>query len=167
MPDDPREALIARIETIRNRWRTLVADVGEERMEQPGAMGDWTFKDVASHLTVWRRRTVDRLEAAGRGEPSPAPRWPASLGETEDHASNAWIHDETKALPVADVLADTERTYDDFIAAIRAIPIEAATDPDRFDWLEGVALVDSDFGGHLNEHEPDVRRWLGRSTGPS
>jgi hypothetical protein len=160
MADDPRETLIERIEAIRDRWRALAADVGEARMELPGAMGDWTFKDVAAHLTAWRRRTVDRLEAAGRGEPAPAPRWPASLGETEDHPINAWIHDETKDQPLADVLADTETTYDDFIAAIRTIPVEDATDPNHFEWLEGVSLVDSDFGGHLTEHEPDVRGWL-------
>ncbi len=165
MPDDPRDALIDRIESVRDRWRSLVADVGENRMEQPGAMGDWTFKDVASHLTAWRRRTVDRLEAAARGEPSPAARWPASLGETEDDPINAWIHDQTKDQPLGDVLAETERTYDDFIAAIRTIPIEDATDPNRFDWLEGVSLVDSDFGGHLDEHEPGVRRWLEASPG--
>ena len=43
-------------------------------LEQPGAMGDWTFKDVAAHLTAWRRRTVVRLEAAARGEAEPPPR---------------------------------------------------------------------------------------------
>ena len=59
------------------------------------------------------------------------------------------------------MLADADAIYDAFIAAIQALPLKDATDPERFDWLEGEALVDSDFGGHLAEHEPEVRRWLG------
>ena len=126
-------------------------------------MGDWTFKDVAAHLTVWRRRTVDRLEAAARGEPEPAPPWPAPLGTAEDDVINAWIYDRTRHRPATELLPEADAIYDDFIAAIRVLPIDAVTDPERFPWLAGVSLADSDFGGHLDEHEPDVRAWLNRS----
>jgi len=155
-----REALIERIEDVRGRWRGLVADVGLDRVEQPGAMGDWTFKDVAAHLTAWRRRTVARLQAAARGEPEPPPPWPAELGSAEVDSTNAWIHDRTKDRPASELLAEADAVYDDFIAAVRALPIDAVTDAQRFPWLEGEALADADFGGHLDEHEPGVRRWL-------
>lgn len=123
-------------------------------------MGDWTFKDVAGHLTAWRRRTVGRLDAAARGAPEPLPFWPAELGSTEDDPINAWIHERTKDRPAGELLAEADAVYDDFITAIRALPIDAVTEPGRFPWLEGEALADVDFGGHLDEHEPDVRRWL-------
>ena len=155
-----REGLIERIEGVRARWRRLVEDVGTGRLDEPGAMGDWTFKDVAAHLTAWRRRTVARLEAAGRGAPEPPPAWPAELGNTEDDPINAWIHEQTKDRPASELLAAADTVYDDFIAAIRALPIDAVTDPDRFPWLEGSSLADADFGGHLDEHEPGVRAWL-------
>ena len=51
-----------RIEAARKHWQSLVNEVGEERMEQPGPMGDWTFKDLAAHLTAWQERTVLRLK---------------------------------------------------------------------------------------------------------
>jgi hypothetical protein len=152
--------LIERVDGIRERWRRLVADVGPDRLEQPGAMGDWTFKDVAAHLTAWRQRTVDRLRAEAAGEPEPPPSWPAELGSDEDDPINAWIHERTTHRPASELLAEAERVYDDFIAAIRALPIDAVTDPQRFPWLGGEALADVDFGGHLDEHEPDIRRWL-------
>jgi Mycothiol maleylpyruvate isomerase N-terminal domain len=160
MTDEARRTLlIENIGSIRNRWRGLVGDVGD-RIEEPGAMGEWTFKDVAAHLTAWRRRTVDRLGAAARGEPEPAPFWPPSLGEDEDDPINAWIHEQTKDRPSAELLAEADAVYDDFIASIRALPIEDVTKPGRFPWLEGEALADVDFSGHLDEHEPDVRRFL-------
>ena len=158
-----REAVIEGIAKVRERWRRLVADVGPDRLKQPGAMGDWTFKDVALHLTAWRRRTVNRIEAAARGEPQPLNPWPAELSsgtDDEDDIINGWIHDQTKDRRAGEALAEADAVYDDFVAAVRALPIEAVVDPNRFPWLEGDALADADFSGHLDEHEPGVRRWL-------
>ena len=161
MADDPREVLVDRIEAVRQRWRRLAADTSEERMEVPGAMGEWTFKDLALHLTAWRRRTVDRLQAAARGEPEPPAPWPAQGGsDVEDDLINDWIHERTKDRSLKDALADADAVYDAFVAAVRAVPLEDATNPKRFAWLSGEALVDVDFGSHLDEHEPDVRNWL-------
>ena len=158
MTDDPRADLVARIETIRDRWHRLIADVGEDRMELPGAMGDWTFKDVASHLGAWRARGADRLAALGRGDPPPPAPWPAEFGDDEDDAINGWIHEETKDHPLAAALADTEASYDAFVAAIRAMPLDAAT-REAAQWAEA-EIEDGHPYGHLGEHEPDVRRWL-------
>jgi hypothetical protein len=164
MTDDNAPArLIAHIRDVQQRWRRLVADVNDERMEEPGAMGEWTFKDVAAHLTGWRRRTILRLKAAARGEPPPANPWPAELGDDETDPINAWMHDRSKDRPLAEVLAEADRTYDDFVAVVETLPPDILTDPNRFGWMEGVALADGDFGGHLEEHEPDVRRWLAAS----
>jgi len=161
--DEERRAnLIRNLRAVQERWRALVADVGRERMEEPGAMGDWTCKDVASHLTGWRNRTIQRLEAAARGEPEPPKPWPSDLGDEEDDAINAWMHEQTKDLPLDDVLADADAVWDRFVASIEALPAEMVTDPNRFHWLEGVSLADSDFAGHLNEHEPDVRAFIAR-----
>src|SRR3954468_6080887 len=119
--ESQREAVIGGIAKVRERWRQLVADVGPDRVEEPGAMGDWTFKDVASHLTAWRRRTVDRFEALGRGDPrppppgrgapEPPPPWPAELGGDEDDPINAWIHDQTKDRPADEVLREADAIY--------------------------------------------------------
>jgi hypothetical protein len=158
--DDARGRQIAHIRGLQERWRRLVAEVPDERMEEPGPMGEWTFKDLAAHLTGWRRRTVMRLEAAARGEPPPANPWPAELGDDEDDPINAWMHDQSRDRPLAEVLAEADRVYDDFVAAVETLRPDMLTDPKRFDWLGGAALAEADFAGHLNEHEPDVRRWL-------
>ncbi|HEY5489486.1 MAG TPA: hypothetical protein VIK00_06565, partial [Candidatus Limnocylindrales bacterium] len=64
--------------------------------------------------------------------------------------------------PAAETLADAEAVYDDFVAAVRALPIDALTDSRRFTWLEGESLAEVDFGSHLALHEMDVREWLAR-----
>ena len=59
-----KQEWLDRIERGRAAWEELVAQAGEAAMDEPGAMGDWSFKDVAAHLNGWRELTVARLEAA-------------------------------------------------------------------------------------------------------
>lgn len=158
MAEDPRADLAGRIELIRDRWHQLVADVGEERMELPGAMGDWTFKDLASHLTAWRRKTIGRLEATARGEAAPPTPWAAELGEEETDPVNACIHERTKDDPRSKVIAEAAATYAAFLAAVRGLPVEAAA-RERAAWDEA-QVEDGHPYGHLGEHERSVRQWL-------
>lgn len=163
---------LARIEDYRARWRQLVADVGEERMELPGPMGVWTFKDLAAHLTFYRNWTISRLEA-GRGRDAPLP-WPEGLiaydPDDPDAADwdrvNAWVHEQHRDRPLPDVLAESEASFDRLTAAVTALSEADVTTPGRFAWLGNHALADADFGGHLrDEHEADVRAWLAQQPG--
>ena len=152
-----KDDLLAQIQAEHANWRALVAEVGEERMEQPGPMGDWTFKDLAAHLTGWRERTIRRLEAGPDREP-PIP-WPSHL--TDDDEINQWIYEQNRDRPLREVLAEADASYQRLAAAVAALPEEDLTTPGRFAWMEGKPLVDGDFFGHLHEeHEPDIRAWL-------
>lgn len=154
-----RDALLARVRDERTFWHALLAEIGEARMEQPGPMGAWTFKDLAAHLTGWRERTIARLEAAARGQEAPPTPWPASL-ETDDDI-NDWIYQQNRGRSLGDVLADADRSYERLAAALAALPEADLTTPGRFDWMEGKPLADGDFFGHLHEeHEPSVLAWL-------
>lgn len=159
-----REDLLQLIAAEREAWRSLVAEVGEERMEEPGPMGGWTFKDLAAHLTVWNNRTLDRLAAGPDGEIPPPP-WPASLGtddELEDWDEvNAWIHAQHRERPVDEVLAEADEFYERLSAFIAKLPEEDLMTPGRFRDMGQRALVEADFFGHFHdEHEPSVRAWL-------
>src|SRR5919204_4905427 len=86
-----REQLINDIHSEQRFWRDLIAEVGRDRMDQPGPMGEWTFKDLASHLAAWRGRTLARLEALAEGRAEPPTPWPAEL---KGHDTiKAWIRE--------------------------------------------------------------------------
>jgi hypothetical protein len=147
-------------------WETLLAEVGEARMLEPGAMGDWTFKDLVAHITGWRARSLQRLEAAARGQGEPPPPWPANL--TDDDEINDWIHEQNRERLLAEVVGESRESYARLAEIIQMLPDEALTDPGYFPWLEGEALGTSitggSFFGHLHEeHEPDIRKWLERA----
>lgn len=150
---------LARIEAGRADWRALLEEIGEGRMEQPGPMGEWTFKDLTAHLAGWRERGVAIFAAKARDETPPPPPWPAHL--TADDAINDWIYARNRDRPLREVLAYEERVTEAFVAAIAALSDEDVTTPGRFPEMETVALADIDpFGHFTQEHEPDVRAWL-------
>jgi hypothetical protein len=54
--------LLVELRAARNEWDTLMAAVGEERMTEPGAAGDWSVKDVTAHLTSFDQWFVKASE---------------------------------------------------------------------------------------------------------
>jgi hypothetical protein len=159
-----RDELIQQIHAEREAWHALLEEVGEDRMEEPGPMGDWTFKDLAAHLHFWDGRTLARL-AAGPDGSAPPPPWPDSFGDEDEiedwDAVNAWIYEQHQERPLGDVLADAERTYERFAELIATMPEEDLMTPGRFEGMGERALVEADFFGHLHEeHEPSLREWL-------
>lgn len=153
----PRATLLDTIERERAHWHDLVAEVGD-RAEEPGPMGEWSFKDLAAHLLGWRERTIARLMAASAGTTPPGAPWPAELDD--DDAINGWIHDRHAHRTAADVMADVDTSYQRLADAINRMPESMVADC-RFPWLDGRTLVEVDLFGHLHdEHEPSIRAWL-------
>ncbi len=102
------------------QWQALLDEIGAARMESPGVNGDWTMKDIVAHLTGWNRALVDRLQTALRGDPEPAPPWPAEL-ETDDEI-NAWIYDSNRGSSLRDVLAESQQNLQQLLTVIENLP---------------------------------------------
>ena len=153
----------ARIRADRETWRSLVADVGPERMDEPGPMGDWSFREMAGHLAGWRNHRIAQLEAAARGEPLPPSPWPAELEDDDD--INDWIRERDRDRSAEDLVADYDESFERLASVIERMPEHIATDPGGIPWMEGDALVDGDFTSHLHdEHLPAVQAWLRKAA---
>jgi hypothetical protein len=171
VPTMDKTGWLERVEEARTTWEGIVAEVGEADLDRPGAMGDWTFKDVAAHLNGWRVRTVDRLEAAARDETPPPPPWPAELGEdTEDgtDAINRWFYDQSRDRSAAEILAEAREQYRRMRAATEANPEDDLLTPGRFPWLGTYplcAVIQGSYDHLREEHEPALRAWLASRSG--
>jgi hypothetical protein len=161
MPSARQREAAARVREDQQFWRELVAEVGRDRMDEPGPMGEWTFRDLAAHLAAWRNLRIPVLEAAARNQPLPAPPWPPQLVDDDDR--NDWFQERDRDRSLDDVLEDYDRSFDRLAAAIEALPESLAHDPNAMAWTGGEAVVDLDFTEHLHvEHVPDIRAWLDR-----
>ena len=146
------------------QWEALLDQIGMARMDQPGASGEWSIKDIVAHLTGWRQRAVGRLQAAQHGEPDPPPRWPAHL--QSDDEINAWITESNRGRSVREVLAESQLVFQQLRAAIEGLPDEVLMNPQRhLPWWGGQPVISAaDFFAHFHEeHEPAMRAWLARA----
>lgn len=158
-----KQEWLDRIERGRAAWEELVAQAGEAAMDEPGAMGDWSFKDVAAHLNGWRELTVARLEAAGDNQ-APAAPWPEGFNDETDEATdatNAWLYNRARERSADEILSETRDQFARVRAAVEAIPEADLNAP--CPWLDGLPLTAVIEGSleHLHvDHEPDLRAWL-------
>lgn len=159
---------LRRIDEERAHWQALVEEVGDDRMNEPGPMGEWTFKDLVAHLTGWRSYSVSRLEAVMRGEADAPFPWPTVL--TGDDEINAWLRDSSGRQSLGEVLADYHATFLRLHSVIEEMPDDVLADPGSFPWLEGDTVGDAIVAGRYfdhwhDEHEPGVRAWLEGTSG--
>lgn len=168
-----REDLLVTVQGLREDLDRIIAEAGEERMEQPGSFGEWTFKDLIAHLTGWRLVTAARLEAGLSGEEPVFP-WPARLDEAHDlddgdvDEINRWFFEANRNKPLADVLRESNETFERVERAIIALPEDDLLMPERFAWVNwtgdglGPAVVRGTYSHYHQDHEPDIRAWIGQ-----
>jgi hypothetical protein len=163
-----KAALLELIERERGLWDDLVAEIGENRMLQPGATDDWSFKDVVAHLNGWRIRTLSRLAAARNHTDPAAPPWPAGLDEDEEgepNKINDWIYQANRERPLGEVLGEYRDSFQRMYEAASALNENELNEVDRYPWLAGYRLADvitASFEHFHEEHEPVLRDWLAR-----
>jgi hypothetical protein len=156
-----RQQLLTRVHKEREAWEALVNEIGEDRMTQPGSLGDWTFKDTVAHLTAWAQAVeIQKLEAAHRREPITSV--PGTAGWNVEQ-TNLWIYCTHRYDTVQSILQQSRQLWDRLEKLIHALPEQDLTEPGRFTWMNGRALgaVVNDFVEHFHqEHEPLIRAWL-------
>ena len=163
-----KAALLELIERERGLWDAMVAEIGESRMLQPGATGDWNVKDVVAHLNGWRILTLARL-AAARDHSDPAARpWPSALDADDEgdvDTINDWIYRANCDRPLGEVLGEYRHSFQRMYDATSALSEHALNDIDRYSWIAGHRLADvitASVGHFHEEHEPLLRDWLAR-----
>jgi hypothetical protein len=157
----PRLAQILRSEGV--QWNALLAQVGSERMEIPGAVGAWSVKQLVAHLTWYEEAIVEGAEQA-LSTGTFQRRRPEGVSMDE---MNARIASQSRNRPVAEVLAEAESVFGRLLTLIEAVPENLLNDPrmlglpdDMVPWM-GVA---NNSYAHYREHEPELRAWLARSS---
>ena len=155
-----KKGLIEDLTATRESWEDLLEQVGHDRMELRGVIGEWSVKDTVVHVTAWERRALACLEAIQTGTWPEPPEWPLNLDQ--DHV-NAWIFAANRGRRLDDVLDDSRRVFDRLMQALDSVTEQDLTESGRYPWLGGAALIASIRGNsveHLQEHGQQIRAWL-------
>jgi uncharacterized protein (TIGR03083 family) len=135
----------------------LVAQLSVSQLNQPGAVGVWSVKDVLAHLAFWERYALNTLRAVAQGEE------PALAADDETERKNASVVAQYYQRPLAAVIADWQQAREELLDALEDIDDEMLNDPDYFPWSAGRSLLERIAGNsfdHEQEHIEQIREWM-------
>ncbi len=154
--------LLEAMTAARSNWDALLAEASEARLTEPGVEGDWSLKDIIAHLTYFETWATDCLMAIRRGEPLPQPEYQGLSVDEE----NALIHERRQSWPLADVLRDSQISFQRSLESVQGLHDKELYDVE-FTRASGADwpifdLIEGDTFGHYNDHGVAVRAWLDR-----
>jgi hypothetical protein len=158
-----KASILHELRAARAEWDALMTEVGENRMTEPGAAGDWSVKDVMAHLTNFSRWFVNASEAHFRGELPPLDGTEAMDFEQR----NLFWHQQARDRSLADVQAESQQVFSRLLEVVEAHTEEFLTQPQQFEGIPGSFLIwkmlEGDGYEHYRDHMRSIRAWLERS----
>ena len=147
------------LKSERAKWNELLALVGEERMDVPGAAGDWSVKQLVAHLTWYEQAVVEGAQAVLQ---TGAFRRRRREGVSLDQ-QNAEIAEQSRSRSAAEVLAEADLVFEQLLTVVAACPDEILNDPSLLrlpeDVVPWMGVADNSYA-HYRHHEEGLRAWL-------
>lgn len=156
-----KAAILGRMETGYQAFVTLLEPLDGWQLTTPGATDAGSIKDVLAHLAAWQKHLLLILQAASQGMESTTPI--RHMDEEDIERVNQEFYAAARARPLIEVWAAFRATYRQVKEAVETLGEEAITDPERFAWLQGLALkclIADNTYEHYQEHGLWIRAWL-------
>ncbi|MEK6572795.1 MAG: ClbS/DfsB family four-helix bundle protein [Chloroflexota bacterium] len=153
-----KSELISTLEASRKTLLVTIDGLSDEEMTRPGAMGDWSVKDLLSHLTAWEAELVTMLAQARQGKKPPF----ADVSSSQTDALNAQWHNETKDRPLERVLIDFHGVRKQTVKQVESFSDEELNDPKLYKWLKDSPLwkwIANETFEHEAEHTEQIIQW--------
>lgn len=153
-----KSELLEALETNHEQFLSLVEGVAVEELEQPGVMGEWSVKDIMSHLLIWEAETIKLLFMAHINRKPDT----AHFKTISDDEQNAIWYNKFKDRPYELVWQDYATIRDQTIERIAEFSDADLTNPSRYPWLQGRSLcqiLESFILEHEAEHTAALKLW--------
>lgn len=152
--DEMTEAL----EDEREKLVDALDGLTDEQMEEPGVVGEWSIKDLLSHLLAWEAEAIKLLWQLQQGEkPGGIFAGPIDV----DQVNHTWYL-EMHARPLERVLADFEAVRKQTHKRLAAFTEKDLSDLQRYAGLKGRALeqiIAENTFEHDAEHAAEILAW--------
>ncbi len=153
-----KDDLIVAITDERAKFMSSIDGLSPEDMQKPGVVGNWSVKDILSHISLWEAELVKFLWLSHQGQT------PNSLQLTVSSvdAVNARWYNENRNRPLDRILDDFQNVYKQCLLRIEAFLDKDLTDPQRYTWQKGRALwewIAEDTFRHEAEHGAQIQAW--------
>lgn len=156
-----KDEIIDALEDERERFLEVIDGLPDEALQQPGVVGEWSVKDVMSHLIAWETELIKLLWQAQQGQKPTS----AHFGSMALDDLNATFYRETKDRPLDRVMADFQAVRKQTARRIDAFADADLNNPQRYPWLNNQPLwswVAGDSFEHEAEHRAQISEWRAR-----
>ena len=151
-----KQALIDELHTSRAELLDALDGLSPEQMLLPNAVGDWSVRDVLSHLVDWEAELITALNQIQNKK------YPAIMDIDNIDGWNEKQHFEHAQRPLESILEDFEGVHRMLLRILSDFPEKALIDNRRFSWMEGeplAYLIEETAILHEREHADDIRIW--------
>lgn len=149
------QELLALMAASRTRLLAAIEGLTPDDMLQPGAVDDWSVKDVLAHIAAWQSRLVRLLFQLSRNQKAQTDR--RTLDEI-----NAEIYARQKDRALDLVLADFHGVYEQVRLRVAQLDDEALRQRIGQSTLQ--EIIRSDTDEHEDEHAAQLVAWRQRMT---
>lgn len=149
------QELLIRMAASRTRLLAAIEGLTPDDMLQPGAVDDWSVKDVLAHIAAWQSRLVRLLFQLSRNQKAQTDR--RTLDEI-----NAEIYAQQKDRALDLVLADFHGVYEQVRLRVAQLDDQALRQRIGQSTLE--EIIRSDTDEHEDEHAAQLVAWRQRMT---
>ena len=144
-----KDALFRRVESAWQELQDALSGLSDEAMQEPGAVGEWSVRDLMAHVTTWEEEALKALPVIILG--GKLPRY-ASVGGID--AFNARQQDAKRHLSLDRLRVEMNATHQRLLGVLDRTAESAYAKEGRF--LRRLRL---DTYGHWRLHAADVRQW--------
>jgi hypothetical protein len=160
-----KHELLAQVEEEHAAFASLIDSIPEAQREMP-ISGDWSPKDILSHVTYWEDYLLMRLRSASAGDPMP----PAVFSDDDIERINTENFATHHLEDWHGVRYEFDRTYQEIQTELNNLPDEGLLDTANggpmlgLDGEEPMTVIVVNTSGHYREHSDDLRAQLGKTT---
>jgi hypothetical protein len=150
----------------RLQWEALLIEIGAARMEEPGAAGFWSVKDVIAYVTAYEHWLVDWLRAAAQCE-LPAH---SVINNPGVDSRNEKIFAANHDRPLSEVLVEAQDVSERLLDTVEGLTDRDLNDAGWTAWFVEPfwnskrklwECIAGDSYEHYHEHIPAIHAWLG------
>lgn len=165
-----KNELLATIQTDYGVLLDQIQRYSPAEQQTPGVNGEWSLKDVLTHLTAWEQLFLGWYQSGARGEtpatPAPGHTWGwKSLGEL-----NQRIFEQHKDESSAEAAQAFATSHKQVVALIQSLSEEELFTPGHYDWLGKATLEASIQANTYNHYQwatKLIRQWEKAQTKPA
>ena len=144
-----RDQLVEDLEQARDELRASYQGLSDEQMTRAGAVGEWSVKDVLSHIASWEEVALPDLQRVARGDTPTL----ASFDLSKADDWNAMVMSLRRNLPLDQVLRELDIARVDLIVAVSQLPDSALAEGQ---FARGTVTI---CAVHDREHAEDISQW--------